>query len=455
MTRSLQRHLSMMLAVAVFISGVISSVIAFYFAYDEAQELQDDTLRQIAALGIGSRAQLQKLDAAHLAVEDPESRVQLFRLPEGPHPAWLPDSLDVGFHTLSGGPGDMRVFVRRDAGNGWLAVTQSTDSRNEIAFNSALRTLLPILFLLPVLMGLIAFIVRGEFKPLRRLAESLDRQAADRPDTLPEHDLPDEITPFVQAINRLLGRIDGMIAKQRRFIADAAHELRTPLTALSLQAQNLARAPSREEMLERLAPLQAGIERARNLTVQLLDLARLQSGEPMPVEVDIQAMARELISEFLPLAEANGIDLGMEGDDFQPVTADPHILRMILRNALQNAVRYTPRGGEVTLGTKGGDSQQCIEIVDTGPGIPPSQLDKVFEPFHRLSSAIEGSGLGLAIAREAAIQLGGRIVLENRESRSGLVFRICLTSASPLPKPVHSCGQAGVDMIFTDQVSSE
>lgn len=424
MSRSLQRHLSKMLALAVLVSGVIASLAAFYFAYDEAQEFQDDALRQIAALSIGTRSQLLRLDAAGVSVEDPESRIQIFRLPDGPHPAWLPASLATGFHTLTipGGWDELRVFVRNETGGARLAVAQSTDIRNEIALNSAWRTLVPLLLLLPVLIGLIAFILRGEFTSLRRLSENLDRQAAERPKALPEQDLPDEITPFVQAINRLLERVDGMIAKQRCFIADAAHELRTPLTALSLQAQNLALAPSHQEMRERLVPLQAGIERARNLTLQLLDLARLQSSEPKFVDIDIQALARELMAEFHPLAEAKEIDLGMDDAGLKSLNSDPHALRLILRNGLLNAIKYTPRGGEVTLRLGQRDGAAWIEIVDTGPGIPPAELDKVFDPFHRVSAAGEGSGLGLAIAYAASIQLGGQLTLKNREERSGLIF---------------------------------
>jgi len=282
--------------------------------------------------------------------------------------------------------------------------------------------LIPLLILLPILIGLIVFIVRSELMSLRKLSEDLDHQAAERPTRLPSHELPDEIIPFVEAINRLLARVDNMVSGQRRFISDAAHELRTPLAALSLQAQNLTQAKSSEETHQRLSSLQAGIERARKLTVQLLDLARLQAGEPSRVDVDIAMLARELIAEFHPMAEAKGIDLGLENLGLTNLRSDPAALRLILRNGLENAVKYTPDGGEVTLRLKNGSEGAGIEIIDTGPGIPTEEMEKVFNAFHRVSASSEGSGLGLAIAREASEKIGGQLSLSNRTDRSGLVL---------------------------------
>lgn len=414
-----------MLATAVLAWGAAASLAAFYFAYSEAQEFQDDTLRQISMLSAGGHAEIRRLDAASKSINDPESRIQVIRLPDGPRPHWLPVDVAPGFHTLKGteGLGEMRVFVRGTDAGGRLVIAQPTGSRNEIALSSALYTLLPLLILLAVLTGLITFIVRGELKSLRQLSENLDQQAGGCPAHLPAHDLPEEIAPFVEAINRLLARVDKLIGEQRRFIADAAHELRTPLTALALQAQNLAQVDSPEALRQRLIPLQAGIERARRLTVQLLDLARLQTGEPALVEIDVREFSRELIVDILPLASAKGIDLGMDERNLKTMWSDPQTLRLTIRNALENAIKYTPHGGEVTIRLSRDEEKAVIEIIDNGPGIPPAELQNAFAPFHRLSDTGDGSGLGLAISQEAASRLGGTVVLSNREGRSGLVFR--------------------------------
>lgn len=203
----------------------------------------------------------------------------------------------------------MRVFVRGGQLESRTIVVQPTEVRDEIAINSALRTLVPLLLLLPILAWLILRIVRSELAPITLLSKSLDEQPADRPQPIADDGLPDEITPFVHAINRLLDRVNLLMGQQRRFIADAAHELRSPLTALSVQAENLMHAGSLDAMRERVIPLQEGIERARQLTEQLLSLARMQAGTSENYEINVSAMARELIAECLPLAESKHIDL--------------------------------------------------------------------------------------------------------------------------------------------------
>ncbi len=427
MNRSLQRHLSLMLALAIFLVGLLASLVSFYFAYSEAVEFQDDSLRQIAALTVGNGAEEMRLDAANRVAADPESRIRIIRLPQDTRPAWLPAGVREGFHTLDDVSGRMRVFVRDARSGGRVIIAQPTDARDEIAFNSALRTLLPLLVLLPVLVWLVFRIVRRELAGVRRLSERLDSQSTVQLHPLPEQDLPDEIAPFVQAINRLLDRVNRMVSEQRRFIADAAHELRSPLTALSLQVQNLEKAESQETVRERVAPLKAGIERARSLTEQLLSLARMQADVEADTAIDVSAMVRELIVEYLPMAEAKGIDLGLEEDAPLSVRTLSGSLRLVIKNALENALKYTPDGGEVTLRILSDNDGVAIEVVDTGPGIPPADRERVFDAFHRLPGAAgQGSGLGLAIAREAAIRLGGQISLQDRADTQGLVFRFHL-----------------------------
>ena len=425
MRRSLQRHLSRMLALGILGGGIVASLGSFYFAYAEAQEFQDDTLRQIAALSVGARSELQRLNVAERAVEDPESRIRVVRLPQGPRPSWLPSGIGPGFHTLDTreAPGRMRVFVR-DAQQGQrLIVAQSTDSRDEIAFNSALRTLIPLLVLLPLLVGLTTQIVRRELTPLRHLSEGLDRQAVDKLVPLQDRQVPEEITPFVHAINRLLARVNQLLAQQRRFIADAAHELRTPLTALSVQADNLRQADSMQTMRERIEPLRAGIERARQLSEQLLSLARTQAGPQAQAVVDVSVLARELLAEFLPMAEARDIDVGLDEGARLSLRAPPEPLRLILGNALDNALKYTPAGGEVTIRLRSEEGDAVIEVVDNGPGIPAEERQRVFDAFYRLPGTTGmGSGLGLSITREAASRLGGTIRLDGRRPGPGLVF---------------------------------
>ncbi len=421
MKRSLQHHLSLVLGAAILIAGLLAAVASFGLAYQEAKEFQDDMLRQIAVLSLGGAA-LTFQQIKNDVISDPESRVTIYRLPGDTSPAWLKRDLSPGLHTLNTETGQMRVFVH--GGRTRTVVVQPTEARDEIAINSALRTLVPLLLLLPILVWLIVRIVRSQLQPVAKLARSLDEQSAHHPRPLPSDDLPQEITPFVHAINRLLEKVNHLMGQQRHFIADAAHELRSPLAALSIQSQNLLHAQSFEEIRERVPPLLDGIERARRLTEQLLSLARTQADTREQVATNVSAMARELIAEYLPVAEAHRIDLGLDETAQLSLHAEPDTLRLIIKNALENALKYTPEGGEVTLRLLNEGGNAIIEVVDNGPGIPASERERVFDSFYRMpETAGEGSGLGLAIAREAANRLGGTVSLHERREGSGLVFR--------------------------------
>lgn len=423
MKRSIQRHLSLALGSAILLAGLVAASASFALAYQEAREFQDDMLRQIAILSGGSHAassaSLQH-ELSHDGISDPESRVTIYRFPGDNAPVWLGRNLSPGLHTINTDAGRMRVFVR--GGSQHTVVVQPTEARDEIAINSALRTLIPLLLLLPVLLWLIVRIVGSQLKPVTRLARSLDGQSAHQPGPLQSADLPQEIIPFVHAINRLLERVNNLMGQQRRFIADAAHELRSPLTALSLQSQNLMGAESLDVMRERAVPLQNGIERARQLTEQLLSLAKTQAGTNADIKINVSLMARELIAEYLPVARARHIDLGLDESAPLFLRAEPEVLRLILKNALENALKYTQQGGEVTLRLICDQEGAIIEIVDNGPGIPAAEHERVFDPFYRMpGTAGEGSGLGLAIAREAATRLNGVVSLHERDR--GLIFR--------------------------------
>ena len=429
MNRSLQRHLSVVSAGVILLAGLIAAIASFSLAFTDAREFQDDMLRQIAKLS-AARTTLPvpspapQLDSANTGITDPESLVSIFHLPGDTAPAWLNSNLTAGLHTVDTGAGDLRVFVR-DGKNGLrTVVSQPTDVRDEIAINSAVRTLIPLLLLLPILVWLIAYIVRNELAPIMRLSRSLDEQPAERPRAITDNDLPLEIIPFVHAINRLLERVNKLMLQQRRFIADAAHELRSPLTALSLQSQNLKSAGTIEAVRDRIVPLQKGIERAHLLTEQLLSLARMQSGESAGSDIDVSAIARELVADYLPLAESKRIDLGIEEVAQLHLHAEAESLRVIIKNALENAMKYTPAEGKVTLRVIAENNNGVIEIIDNGPGIPVVEQERVFDPFYRIpDSNVAGSGLGLAIAREAAIRLGGTLSIHNAQEGGGLIFR--------------------------------
>ena len=422
MSRSLQAHLSRTLSGAILLAALVAAATSFALAYDEAREFQDDMLRQVATLAAVPSAALRPGPPPHPHKDD--ARLSVVHLPGEPRPTWLAAQARPGLSTVDTPQGRLRVYLAAGDGGALTVVSQPTEVRDEIAIDSALRTLIPLLLLLPVLGWLVVRIVRRELAPVIRLAHGLDQQPAGQPSALAGHGLPSEITPFVDAINRLLVRVNALMQEQRRFIADAAHELRSPLTAISLQAQNLHQADSLDTVRQRLLPLQDGIERARRLTEQLLSLARAQSDGAAPVLVDAGALARELLAECMPLAESRNIDVGLEQSAPLSLQASPEGLRSIVRNALENALLYTQAGGQVSLRLRAEGADDLIEVVDNGPGIAPAERARVFDAFYRLPGAAgQGSGIGLAIARESALRLGGTLTLHARDDGPGLIVR--------------------------------
>jgi two-component system OmpR family sensor kinase len=417
-----------MLGSAVLLAALLAAAVSFAFAYQEAKEFQDDMLRQIASIAVRHAGSVGAIPSDGSrpapATADIESKVSVLHFPGDAPPDWMTPEVGAGLHTLRSRQGDVRAFIAGRLPGERTVVAQPTDVRDELAINSALRTLVPLLLLLPVLAWLIVRIVRRELAPVIRLSQRLDEQPAHRAHILSDRDIPAELTPFVHAINRLIERVNCLLTQQRRFVADAAHELRSPLTAIAVQVQNVKNADSLGAMRERVIPLQEGIERARRLTEQLLNLAKSQADAPEPTTVDVNALARELIAEFVPVAAAKGIDLGFADVIPLQVAAAPELLRQVLRNALENAMNYTPSGGQVSLRMFADGRDDVIEVIDDGPGIPVAERDRVFDAFFRLPGSHGlGSGIGLAIARESATRLGAVVSLHGRPDGAGLVFR--------------------------------
>jgi len=424
--QSLLRRLWLWTTVSVVAVGLGTAALSYFFGYQEANELQDAQLRQIASLVHRWGSFPDNAVSPAGADVDKDARIVVQRLgaPVGPQGLQLPANLAEGMHVVQSGGHSWRVFVRQGE-QGRIAVAQRTDLRTDAAIDSAQRTLFPLLALIPLLALLSAWVVRRALRPLRQMAQGVDARSESDLQPLPEADVPQEVLPFVRSINRLLQRLRAAMEQQRRFVADAAHELRTPVAVLSMQVDNLKPLPLSAQARARIDALQQGLRRARAVVEQLLSLARSQ-GEQSPAwqRIDLAQVVREVIADLLPLAESRNIDLGLDRADAVQAQTDPALLYTLLRNAVDNALRYTPEGGRVDLRLLAADDAFVIEVQDTGPGIPPDELERVFEPFVRLpGSAGEGSGLGLSIIRQIAQRLGGKVTLQNATG-GGLILRL-------------------------------
>lgn len=425
--RSLQQDLNRWILSATLVFALLAGTVSGWVAFDEAQEQQDTQLQQVATV-VANRVTNLTLPNK----DDPDEALFLQRLGEdNPHSLPIPADTPDGLHTLTLQSIGWRVFVYTPPqtaaiANGRLAVSQRIEFRNDVAWGSSLSTALPILLLAPILMAVVSFAVSESFKPVRILATLVDQCDETRLDTLPDRGVPEEIIPFVTSLNRLLTRLRQALVQQQRFVADAAHELRTPVTALSLLAENLANATTLEEAQARLAPVQEGLKRMCILVTQLLDLARLQGEKTVaPQPVALQPVVQAVIADLYPLAEAKAIDLGMPRCEAVTVLDVGGNLSTLVRNALENAIRYTPAGGVVDVSLFADAGQAVLLVEDNGCGIPEDELAQVLEPFYRVGNSPEpGNGLGLAISQEIAQRLDGVIRLANRRA-GGLVFQYC------------------------------
>ena len=318
-----------------------------------------------------------------------------------------------------------RVLVTQNQDGARFAVAQRMTVRDEVARDAALLTLLPLVLLVPVLLLIVGLVLGRALAPLRAMSAEVDRLDHTQLVALDERDVPLEALPLVQAMNRLMRRLALALEQQRRLVSDAAHELRTPVATLIVQADNVHHVDLPPEARSRMLALRQGLARMSALIDQLLNFARVQGATAaMTQRLDLNALVRTAIEETLPLAQARGVDLGCVRTDPAALLGDPLHAYALVRNAIDNAVRYTPGGGAVDVSVERVGHEACLVVEDTGPGIAEADLDRVFEPFVRvLGSQESGSGLGLAIARTAAQTLGGHISLGRRgDRRSGLRF---------------------------------
>ena len=236
---------------------------------------------------------------------------------------------------------------------------------------------------------------------------------------------PDEVRPLVTALNELLARLRAALERERAFMADAAHELRTPLTALHLQMDMLAHAHGETERAAAMATLSAGVQRAIRLVEQMLSMARAEPraspAAHLPVRLD--ELAREAVAELVPLADARRIDLGVVSEAAVSVAGDADALRTLLRNLIDNAVRYTGAGGRVDVAVEPASAPAGARLVvsDDGPGIAAADRARVFDRFYRRAGdSTSGSGLGLAIVKTIADAHGAAVELTDNPPGHGL-----------------------------------
>lgn len=434
---SLRSRLLAWLTLSVLLAGAAGGWLSYRNALEDADEFFDQHLRQTAltlrdqAFEYAASPSMREEEAEYDLV------VQVFSLDgvrvylSQPHTV-LPGITTLGLSTVTTIEGVWRVYGVQTRGH-VIQVAQPLSIRGARAAGFALRTLLPFFLLAPVLAIAIWIAVGLALRPLDQLGASVRARSPGDLTPLSEQDLPSEARPLVASLNELLIRLEGVLSRERAFIADAAHELRTPLTAVRLQAEALEKAATSPERDAAQKALVAGVQRASRLVEQLLSLARLapRATQAPRVAVDLASLARDAVTGLIPLADARGVDIGMSESVTAQVPGDPDALGMLVRNLVDNAIRYTPRGGRVDLAVtaNGVGAQLCV--TDSGPGIVPDERERVFDRFYRSpGSAGTGSGLGLAIVKTIADAHAATVTLGEGTEGRGLAVTVTFPNQS-------------------------
>ncbi len=349
---------------------------------------------------------------------------------EGVQLPYRPERSGFVDEQLAGGP--WRVYYLQSFDGRWLVASgQRVYERDELVYGLTVSQVVPWLLVLPILLGLMTWAVRRALSPMARLTRELQRRPANDLQPLAEARAPAELRPLLGAMNGLFARIEQMMVRERRFTADAAHELRTPLAVLRAQWDVVQRAGSPAERAAAEAKLDIGFERMGRLVTQMLALSRVESGTaPALDEVRWPPIVEQAMSDCLALAERRGIELACEWPPSDrhpmPLLGNEHLLTVLLRNLLDNAVRYAPTGSAVLLRI----GQDSIAVENAGPPLSAEQMARLGERFYRPDGQQEvGSGLGVSIVRRIAELQGLELVFGTRADGTGVRVLLRFDSA--------------------------
>jgi signal transduction histidine kinase len=403
-----------LIALVAFVS-IVSATVTYRRVLSATSTLFDYQLRQMA-LSLRSQVSLAPRIEVPPAQEDADFVIQIWdvfgqRMYLSRPGLPLINQTVLGYADLTLRGEDWRAYGLQTR-DGVIQIAQPVSVREDLARKAAARVVLPLLLLLPVMIACVMWVVRSSLSPLRSLTAEVQRRDVRSLEPLQTEHLPLEITPLVSELNRLLSRLHQAFASQREFIADAAHELRSPLTSLRLQLQLLDRAPDPEASREARGMLGVAVESAIHMVEQLLTLARVDP-EDAPLQmapVSLSEVARRAVADCHALAQSRDIEVSLEAGGEALIPADAEAVRILVRNLIDNAVRYTPPKGTVRIRVSEAPAE--IEVSDTGPGIPPEERERAFDRFYRLkTSSGGGTGLGLAIVKAIAGRHKAQVLL--------------------------------------------
>ena len=445
---SIQTRLTLLVLCTVLLFGVIAGYASYRNALHEADEIYDAQLAQFAhnliavATHTDGDADYEQTDPMppHVHKYQQTLAFQVWNT-HIKYPRLLLRSDNLSSMTSAQIPAEgyssgdwqgehWRYYRQRDEQRGFdVLVGQNDQARNEMAQKVAWHNIFPFLFGLPLLALFVMLAIRFGLRPLRELTASLRQLSPAQLQPVDMHDAPQEIAPVVDALNSLLKRIAKTMENERRFTADASHELRTPLAALQAQVQAAQLSDNETERKECLIKALQGAERMAHLVGQLLTLSRLDEFSfPLDLEtINLSELTQECCAELGANALAKNIEISFLPDSNPTLSASPDMLHILLRNLLDNAIRYTPQGGRVEVVLRLTEAQQAeLEIADSGIGVAEEQLTLLGQRFNRISpNAADGVGLGLSIVQRIAEIHHAKITFSRAATLGGLSAKVC------------------------------
>lgn len=434
---SLKRRLFVPLLGTISIVWIAAAVYSYWDARHEVSELLDAHLAQSASMIVAQvGAGLEDIEFENAPALHERSRRVVFQIWEGNRlqlqsknaPEMRLSDRDEGFSNAVIAGRSWRVFSGRDLSRRYLVqVAERDETRREIAASVAGNLLLPMLVALPAIGIFIWISISGALRSLERLRDELRQRKPDQLGEVAAEGAPAEVVPLVESLNELFGRVNRMIESERRFTADAAHEMRTPLAALKTQAQVALGAADDSSRRHALEQVLAGCDRTARLVEQLLTLSRLEPAQldAPPLSCDLHLLARQAVADIAPAALARGVDVDLEDGPPVPLHAYPELVAILMRNLLDNALRYGAEGKLIRVKTLCDSRGATVVVADRGPGIPAAERAKVGQRFYRiLGTGQTGSGLGLSIVNRIAEVHGASVELGEGDDGRGLAVRV-------------------------------
>lgn len=412
---SLKQRLLVLALTTVVAVWIGTTAFTYYDARKEFNEILDAHLAQSATLLVVQSSQdIDEIETEHAPLLHKYSRRVAFQVWEGGRvlrlhsanaPAQPLANREKGFSDSVVDGERWRVFSTwDDSGKNLIHVAERTEVRDELARGIAGNLLKPLWFSLPLLALLLWVAVARGLRPLVKLTGEVEQREPDNLAPLDVESAPREVVPLIERLNRLFVRIDASLQKERRFTADAAHELRTPVAAIKAQAQVARSASGDAERIRALDNAILGCDRAAHLIEQLLTLARIDTlGDEATEQCPLRNIAAEVMAAIAPTALNQDVHLELSEGDEVTVRGNPVLLRILLRNLIDNAVRHTPPGTSVRVSVAMQQGQACLSVSDDGAGIPEAERARIAERFYRpLGTSASGSGLGLSIVKRIA-----------------------------------------------------